>query len=604
MTELENVYAGRVAALRKLMESRGVAACIVPTADPHDSEYVGKHFMCRRWLTGFTGSAGTCVVTRDFAGLWTDGRYFVQAAGELRGSGITLMKMGVSGVPTVEEYLGSHLKAGDVLAFDGRTLTEAYVEKIEKHIPGVLLNPDMDLVGQIWKDRPALPDGEAWILDEAYAGKPAADKIADLRKKMAEVGATVHILTTLDDIAWLFNIRGSDVAYTPVVLAYAMITDREAILFADPGKFTTEVRVYLQTCGVEIRDYNDIYNIASELQGVAVLMEKGRVNSRLWRLIAPNCRIVDAMNPTSRMKAVKNPVEIRNMIACHKKDAVAMIRFIRYLKENAGKKDIDEYEAARYLDSLRAKLPGNLGPSFETISAYGSNAAMCHYEAEEKTAGKILPEGLYLVDSGGQYYEGTTDITRTFALGPVTEEQKKYYTLVLAAHLRLMDTVFIHGARGFILDLAAREPLWRHGLDFDHGTGHGVGYLGCVHERPNNFRWRVVEGTLDSNNGVMEPGMITSDEPGLYIEGVCGIRTESLLLCEEREKTDFGTFLGFEPLTLVPIDKEPIDTDYLTDSDIGLLNAYHARVWKEISPLLTADEQIWLKEATSELKRK
>lgn len=602
--EKKNPCAERVAELRRVMAEKGAAACLIPTADPHDSEYVDRHFMCRRWLSGFTGSAGTCVVTRDFAGLWTDGRYFVQAAGELKGSGIRLMKMGEPGVPTVTEFLAKTLKDGDVLAFDGKTLTEAYVEELEEHMPGVRMNPDVDLVGQIWKDRPPMPDGKVWILDGKYAGKSASEKLADLRAEMAEMGAGVHVLTTLDDIAWLFNIRGGDILYTPVVLAYALITQRDAILFADPAKFPVDVRGYLSACGVELRGYDEIYRTLPGILGASILMEKGRVNSRLWRSVDPGCRIIDAMNPTSRQKAVKNPTEVKNMAACHRKDAVAMIRFIRYLKENVGKTEIDEFQAARLLDGYRAELPGNLGPSFATISAYADNAAMCHYQAAEHTAKKLMPRGLYLVDSGGQYYEGTTDITRTFALGPVTAEEKKYYTLVLASHLHLMSAVCPAGARGFILDYAAREPLWKMGLDFNHGTGHGVGYLGTVHERPNAFRWRVQEKLMDQNNGILAPGMITSDEPGLYIEGVCGIRTESLLLCEEREKTDFGTFLGFSPLTLVPIDKEPIDTDYLTDDDIRQLNAYHERVYREIAPLLGEEDRSWLREATSALVRK
>ena len=590
--------------LRHVMAEEQVSAYLVGTADFHDSEYAGPYFRCREFLTGFTGSAGTAVVTAEEAGLWTDGRYFVQAARELSGSGITLYRMGEPDVPTVEEFLAEKLKKGDVLGFDGRCISEAACEKLEKKLPaGVRFCMDKDLVGRVWPDRPALPQSPVWQLDEKYAGLSAKEKITQVRLAMKMRGSDMHVLTSLDDICWLLNLRGSDIPCTPVFLAFLIMTQEKIRLFADESRIPAEVLQGLAENGVETAPYQSFFEEAGRMSGHAVLLEKGRISAAVWRSLSENNALNDRINPTTFLKAVKNPVECENMRRCHRKDAVAMIRFLRWLEQEVPGGDVDEASAAAHLDKLRMEQEGCLGPSFDTISAYSDNAAMCHYEAPAVGSRKLSPRGLYLVDSGGQYLEGTTDITRTVALGPVTEEEKKYFTLVAVGFLRLMNARFREGVRGLTLDYAAREVLWKEGLDFNHGTGHGVGFLGVVHEGPQAIRFRVREESLERDNAPFAPGMVTSDEPGLYIEGKCGIRTENLLLCVPGPETAFGKFLEFEPLTLVPVDLSVIDVRWMSDEDIEALNRYHRKVYEEIGPLLLPEEQAWLRNATRNIER-
>lgn len=590
----------RIERLRSLMEKRGIDAYLIPTSDFHESEYVGDYFKCREYMTGFTGSAGTAVVTKTEVRLWTDGRYFVQAAKELEGSGIILEKMGQPEVPTVEEYLEQAMPEKGVLGFDGRVVNcgmgETLAEMLEEK--KVTFSFEEDLVGMIWEDRPELSSQPVWILEEAYAGKPAAEKIAELRDEMKKAKATLHILTTLDDIVWLLNIRGNDVPCNPVVLSYAAVTQSEVILFIQEQVLNHEVRSYLSNLGAAVRPYEEVYEFVKSCRNQSVLLEKGKTNFAVCNLLDSSNRVIDSMNPTVMAKAVKNPVEIANMKKAHIKDGVAMTKFICWLKKNIGVIPMDEVSVSDYLEMLR-KDQGCLDLSFSTISAYGANAAMCHYHAEKESCAELKPKGLYLVDSGGQYYEGTTDITRTVALGPVSDEERKHFTLVAMSMLRLGGVKFMHGCRGLNLDYVAREPLWREGLNFDHGTGHGIGYLLNVHERPNGIRWKMVPERQDSC--VIEPGMICSDEPGIYIEGSHGIRTENLILCVEDEENAFGKFLKFEYLTYVPIDLDVIDKDLMDKRDIELLNAYHKAVYEKIAPYLTEEEAQWLKVNTREI---
>ncbi len=591
----------RLNELRRLMEERHMDAYLIPTSDFHESEYVGEYFKCRQFITGFTGSAGTAVVTRDDAGLWTDGRYFVQAARELEGSGFRLQKMDEEGVPTVEEYLADVLPEGGVLGFDGRVvnsrLGEAMEEALEeKH---VTFSCEEDLVGAIWADRPPMSDRPVWILEETYAGKPAKDKIAELRRDMKEARATVHVLTTLDDIVWLLNIRGDDIPFNPVVLSYVVVTESEFYLFINEKTLDGQVRDYLQKLGVTVKPYNDIYGFVKALRKERVLMESSCVNYAIKNSLDSSNKIVDRMNPTVMAKAVKNPVEIENERRAHIKDGVAMTKFIFWLKKNIGVTDMTEISVSDYLEELRRQQEGNLGLSFNTISAYGENAAMCHYAATPESNKTLKPEGLYLIDSGGQYYEGTTDITRTVALGPVTDEEREHFTLVAMSMLRLGHAKFLYGCRGLSLDYIARQPMWERGLNYNHGTGHGVGYLLNVHERPNGIRYKMVPERMDS--AVIEEGMICSDEPGIYIEGSHGIRTENLIVCRKAEKNEYGQFMEFEYLTFVPIDLDALDVSLMEKRDIQYLNEYHRQVYEKISPYLTREEQQWLKEATREV---
>ena len=591
----------RLNELRRLMDERHMDAYLIPTSDFHESEYVGEYFKCRKFITGFTGSAGTAVVTRDDAGLWTDGRYFVQAARELEGSGFRLQKMDEEGVPTVEEYLADVLPEGGVLGFDGRVvnsrLGEAMAEALEeKH---VTFSCEEDLVGAIWADRPPMSDRPVWILEETYAGKPAKDKIAELRRDMKEARATVHVLTTLDDIVWLLNIRGDDIPFNPVVLSYVVVTESEFYLFINEKTLDGQVRDYLQKLGVTVKPYNDIYGFVKALRKERVLMESSCVNYAIKNSLDSSNKIVDRMNPTVMAKAVKNPVEIENERRAHIKDGVAMTKFIFWLKKNIGVTDMTEISVSDYLEELRRQQEGNLGLSFNTISAYGENAAMCHYAATPESNKTLKPEGLYLIDSGGQYYEGTTDITRTVALGPVTDEEREHFTLVAMSMLRLGHAKFLYGCRGLSLDYIARQPMWERGLNYNHGTGHGVGYLLNVHERPNGIRYKMVPERMDS--AVIEEGMICSDEPGIYIEGSHGIRTENLIVCRKAEKNEYGQFMEFEYLTFVPIDLDALDVSLMEKRDIQYLNEYHRQVYEKISPYLTREEQQWLKEATREV---
>lgn len=592
------MIAERLSRLRALMQQKGVGAYYVPTADFHLSEYVNPYFKSRQYLTGFTGSAGTLVVTMDEAALWVDGRYFIQAEEQLSGAPVKLMKMGEEGVPSVLEYL-SKLPEGTVIGLDGRTISAAMALRMEKTLStrNITLEPDMDLVGDIWPDRPPLPNAPVYVLGVDSVGVSAADKIADIRRVLVEKDADAHVLCTLDDIAWLFNLRGGDVECNPVFLSYAIIERDAAYIFADKSKFHACVQEYLRQLNVTLLPYNDIYEFASKYdEGDAILLSTASVNYTLYDKLYDKAIIIDEENPEQLKKAIKNPVEIENMRKAHIKDGLAVTRFMRWVKENVGKEPISELSAAAKMDSLRLETEGNLGRSFSTISAYGPHAALPHYAPTEESNLAVEPRGFLLMDSGGQYYEGTTDITRTIAVGPLTDTEKKHFALVLRSMLRLANARFLYGCRGLNLDILARGPLWDEGLDFKHGTGHGIGYLLNVHEAPNGFRWKIVPERVDSC--VFEEGMITSDEPGIYIEGSHGIRTENLIVCRKGEKNEYGQFMYFETLTMAPIDLDAIDPSYLNDAEKQQLNDYHRLVYEKLSPYMDDGEREWLRKYT------
>jgi Xaa-Pro aminopeptidase len=536
---------------------------------------------------------------QDMAGLWTDGRYFIQAEQQLAGSSVTLFKMGEPEVPTVHQFLEQHLTQGQCLGFDGRTVGAKEADELSGQLgkQGVSISSAEDLVGEIWKDRPALSCEPVWELDVKWCGKSRADKCSEIRSAMEAKGADAFVLTSLDDIAWLLNIRGGDIPCNPVVLSYLVMTKEEILLFANEKAFSPEVTAALAADGVKLQPYDAVYAYVSQIAGdQTVLLCRAKVNSRLVNSIPENVKILDEENLTLLPKAIKTPVEVENEKIAHIRDGVALTKFIYWLKKNVGKIPMTELSVTDHLYSLRAQQENFLGNSFEPIISYGAHAAMNHYSATPETDIPIEPHGFLLADTGGQYYEGTTDTTRTIVMGPTTDEEKKFFTAVLRGTLNLANAKFRYGCRGINLDYLARGPLWELGADFNHGTGHGVGYLLNVHEGPNGFRWKIVPERNDS--AVFEEGMITSDEPGYYVEGAYGIRHENMIVCKKAEETSFGQFLCFEHLTMVPFDLDAIVPEQMTEQERGLLNAYHADVFKKISPYLDAEEKEWLKEAT------
>ena len=588
----------RLDALREQMNEEKIDAYYIPTDDFHLSEYVGDHFKCREYMSGFTGSAGTLVVLKNSAGLWVDSRYYIQARKQLEGTGIQMYRLGEEGEPSVIRYLKDNLKPSMILGMDGRCVPASQGSSMREELSknGIAVNADMDLVGRIWKERPALSASDVWILNEEYSGKSAEDKLANVRKCMEDAGTDIHILASLDDIAWLLNIRADDIAYNPVMLAYAVIKKNEAILFADDSRISREVREYIGKIGFAMSSYNDVYDYCRGIAGEKVLVSRKRINYALDEALrAGDNTIIDRENPTTLAKAVKNETEIANIRRVHIKDGVAVARFMHWLKSSVADGNLNEITAADHQDRLRYETEGNLGLSFPTICAYAEHGAIVHYTATEDTCIPLAPKGLLLVDSGGHYLEGTTDITRTFALGEVSPEEKRDFTLVLKGMLNVAYAVFLKGTTGAHLDILAKAPMWEYGMSFGHGTGHGVGYLLNVHEGPNNISPVV---RADRIPAAIVPGMVTTDEPGLYIEGSHGIRTENELLCVKGEKNAFGQFYRFEILTLAPIDIDAIDMSLMEKKDIERLNEYHARVYRELSPYMNEEERVWLKEYT------
>lgn len=603
----KNEIVQRLQDFRKLMKENCVQYYIVPTSDFHKSEYVNDYFKIREFLSGFTGSNGTLLVTESEACLWTDGRYFIQAEKELQGSTIRLMKMAMEGVPTLIEFLESHVQENECIGFDGRVVSCIFGRQLEKIAKEkkCILKHDVDLGAKLWKQRPDLPCGDILILSDELTGQDTKSKLRAIRDKMREQGTNIHVLTKLDDLMWLFNVRGGDIPCNPVALSYGIITQEEVYFYLQPNSVSEEVKEYLKKNGILLRDYNSFYQEIKEIlcqkDTWRLLLDEDEINYTLYQLAIGNSEVKWDSNPSQLMKAVKNPTELKHMRDVYIKDSVAVTRFIYYIKQQmqrVNREEITEISAAEYLEGLRRKTEGFLDLSFDTISAYRENAAMMHYSATEQSNKTLEPIGFFLVDSGGQYLGGTTDVTRTIALGPLTEEERRDYTLVAAGMLRLLNLKFLKGCAGRNLDIVARQPLWQIGKDYKCGTGHGIGYILNVHEGPQRIS---VSYQKDAKETPFQPGMVVSDEPGVYMEGQYGIRTENVLVCRNWEKTSDGQFLCFENLTFVPIDLDAIDVSYLTQEDRIMLNDYHRKVYEVISPYLDQEECLWLKENTREI---
>lgn len=591
--------AKRVEQLRDQMKQHQVDAYIVPTSDFHETEYVCEYFKARAFMSGFTGSAGTCVFTAEEGKLWTDGRYFIQAQKQLEGSGIDLMRMGEEGVSTIEEYLADVLPKNAVLGFDGRVMNTAMVEKLQEKLKekNITIQCDMDLVGAIWKDRPALPASQTFALEEKYAGKSAADKLTALREEMKRFGADAHIITRVDDIAWLLNMRGHDIPCFPVVLCYALIKADTAVLYMNAKRLSEDLKAEFEQINLTVKGYEEIYEDVKYLEeGCHVLLDKANTNFKIVSSLPAGVQIINQPNPIVLMKAKKNPVELENIRRCHIRDGVAMTKFMYWLKHTVGKETITEISASEKLLAFRKEQDYFIEESFNTIAAYKDHAAMMHYSATKESDVELKEEGMLLVDSGGQYYEGTTDITRTFVLGPISEECRFHFTTALRSMIALAKARFLYGCRGMNLDILARGPLWDLDLDYKCGTGHGIGHVLNVHESPNGFRWRVVPERNDSC--VLEEGMVQSDEPGVYLESQYGIRHENETVVRKGEKNEYGQFMYLETITFVPFDLDGIDASLFTQYERQWLNDYHAEVYAKISPYLNKEECEWLKEAT------
>ncbi len=578
--------------LRAAMKEEGADLCLVPSSDDHGSEYPAPYFEARRFLSNFTGSAGTLAVSADWAGLWTDGRYFLQAERQLAGTGITLYRMGEPGVPSLTEELAARLPEKGRLAFDGRVVSHrlgAELERLAVRKGGGLLLKD--LPGEIWEGRPALPAEPLRELPLSCTGESRISKIFRIREAMKEAGADLHVVTALDEIAWILNLRGNDVACNPVFLSNLVIGEEEAWLFLmRPEAF----REALEAEGIHVLSYEGFYEALPGLcRGRRVLFDSGKLSEQAYRCLKPAASRIDRPDPAVLMKAVKNGTEIQGMKKAHRKDGIALVKFLYWLKNHVGKEPLTELSAAARLEEFRREQEGYIEPSFTTVAAYGPNGAVIHYMPEPETDTPLREEGFFLVDSGGQYLEGTTDVTRTVALGPLTLAQKKHFTAVLKGMLALGSARFPEGCRGVNLDYLAREHLWAMGLDYRHGTGHGVGCFLNVHEEGGSFRWRT-----PPESEILRPGMVISDEPGVYLPGRYGIRTENLVLCKEAEENEYGRFLEFEFLTLAPIDKTAILWEDMRKEDIQRLNAYHSRVREELSPYLEEPERTWLYETT------
>ena len=585
--------------LRRVMQREGIDAWISPSSDAHQSEYPTEYDKCRRFLSGFTGSAGTLLVMKEEAYLWTDGRYFLQAENELKDSGITLMKMGEPGVPTLDELLEEKLKSGEVLGFNGSLLSfsegKVIAGKVVKN--GVKLAIGKEITDEVWTERTKRPHTKVFILEEKYAGKSAAKKISEVRERMK--GRDLLIVSSLSDIAWLTNLRAFDIKCNPLFLSYFILESDKATLFIQEEALSDEVRKYLDENGIDIKPYDNFDENVANIKNKQIIFDEADVSYKTFISISKKenaNKLYSVLSPVTYLKNIKNDIEVLNMKKSHIRDGVYMAKYIYWLKnqvKNGAK--LTEKTASDYLDNLRRGDELFLDLSFPTISGYADNGAIVHYEAEYETAKKLEAKGLCLFDSGATYKDGTTDVTRTISLGENTYEEKLHYTLVTIGMLRLLNTTFKRGAIGVCLDIKAREALWEHGLDYNHGTGHGVGFVNTVHEAPTSIRNKINKDVF--RNLEFEPGMIMSDEPGVYISGKHGIRMEILMTVEDKGEG----FLGFEPLTMAPIDSEPLLVDVMTKKDIEFYNKYQKQVYDSISYGLSEEEKAWLKELTKEI---
>lgn len=592
----------RIENIRDLMKEKNIYAYIVPSSDYHQSEYVGDYFKSREFMSGFTGSAGTLIISMDEAGLWTDGRYFIQAENELKDSGIKLFKMGEEGVPTIEEYLLEKLPKNSTLGFDGRVMSVKEGQSLANKLAfkGINIEYKYDLVNDIWEDRCSLPTEKAFLLGVEYSGEGFSDKLSRIRAVMKEKKATTHILASLDDIAWLFNIRGRDVKSNPVVLSYAVISIDSVYLFIDKNKIGEDIRAELSKENVQIKGYEEVYEFIKNIdENEVVLIDTSKVNYAIYNNIPSNVQKIEERNPSILFKSIKNEIELKNIRNSHIKDGVAFTKFMYWLKNNIGKIEITEISATQKLEEFRREQDKFIEPSFSTIAAYKDHAAMMHYSATEESNYKLEPRDLFLVDSGGQYFDGTTDITRTIALGPIPENVRKDFTNVVRGMIRLSKAKFLYGCRGYNLDILARGPLWEEGIDYKCGTGHGIGFVLNVHEGPNGFRWKVREDIDDSC--ILEEGMVTTNEPGVYVENSHGIRIENEIVVRKAEKNEYGQFMDFEVITFAPIDLDAIDESLILKDEKVYLNNYHKQVYDKISPYLNEEEKQWLKTYTREI---
>ena len=586
----------RVAALRLWMREKGIDAFIFPSTDPHNGEYVPDHWKGREWISGFDGSAGTAVVTAEKAALWTDSRYFIAAEEQLRGTPFVLMRERIAGTPSVAQWLTDVLGTGShCVGLDGMVWAAASVEGLRQELRPLgdfSLVTDFDPLDDIWTDRPAIPQHPIVVHPMEFAGESASSKLSRVRESALALHADAVLVTALDDIAWTLNLRGTDVHCNPVFVAYLLVTQDDAVLFTDAAKVTAEVSGYLREVGVATAGYDQVVNALASLRKGSILLDPMVVNHRLFG--AAGCEVVTASSPIPTMKAVKNEIEMNGYRHAMERDGVAMVKFLCWLEKAIKRGGESEVSIDRKLTALRAEQEGYRGLSFDTIAGYAAHGAIVHYEATEESDAPLLPDGLLLLDSGAQYVDGTTDITRTIALGPVNECQQKVYTLVLKGHIRLQMLKFPDGACGSQLDAIARSPLWEEGLNFLHGTGHGVGSFLNVHEGPHQIRkeWKPAP---------LHAGMTVTDEPGIYVEGEFGVRIENTLLITPYRTTAFGSFLQFEPLTLCPIDTMPIIRELLSDEERTWLNNYHRMVAERLSPHLEGEELQWLRKATREI---
>ncbi len=588
----------RLKLLRVLMSEKKIDAYIVPSEDFHQSEYVGEYFKSREFISGFDGSAGMVIVTPTEAHLWTDGRYFTQAEIQLKGSEFILERQGMKGVKSPIQFLSDTLQDGAILGFDGRCVSvgmgDAYEAVIAEKNGQIIY--DVDFINQIWNDRPALSTEPAFFLEKKYSGEDSKDKVARIRQEMKKFGADTHIISSLDDVCWIINSRGNDVACSPLILSYAVITMDEFHLFVDKNKFNSEINANLETINAKLHDYNDIYEF---VKGIAkdsrVLIDSARLNYALYNNIPKEVKRIDKLNPSQLFKAMKNDVELENIRMAHVKDGIAWAKFMCWIKKNIKDIELTEIEASDKLESYRKEHDTYLWPSFSPISGYREHGAIVHYSATEETNKKLEPASLYLSDTGGNYYEGSSDITRTLALGELNAEEKEHFTLVLKCHANVALAKFLKGTTGHTVDMLAKQPVWERGMDYNHGTGHGVGYLLNVHEGPHSLSYRMNPKRISHP---FMPGMVVTDEPGLYIVGKHGIRIESEMIVNRYMETEYGEFFGFEMCTYVPIDLDAIDVSMLNERERGFLNDYHKLVFDTISPYLEGEEKEFLKEYT------
>lgn len=595
---MSSTIATRIESLRKAMKHEAIHACIIPSSDPHISEYPAEHWKCREWISGFTGSAGTVVITTTKAGLWTDSRYFLQAKEQLQDTEIELFRDGLPGTPDMKEWLLKELPLEGTIGIDGDVFSMAEASGLIRFFSNNQINIDTSFspFDKIWKNRPAVPTNKIFILPEEFSGARAKEKVGQTVSALHEAGANMTIIGSLDAIAWLFNIRGNDIKFNPVAITYAVVSDKETVLFIDPEKLTKEAADYLQGEGIILADYNKIYDYIENVEeGTNILINEGKINYTLFDRIPANHAVIStAIHPVDLLKSIKNNVEIEGFRNAMKRDGVALVRFFIWLEKSLNDgTPVTEMDISRKLREYRSEQDYYYGESFDTIAGYGAHGAIVHYSADEKSNATIEKKGLLLIDSGAQFFDGTTDITRTIAVGETSIQMRCDYTAVLKGHIALARAQFPKGTKGIQLDILARKELWESGLNYLHGTGHGIGHFLNVHEGPQSIR-------MEFNPCPILVGMVTSNEPGVYKTNEYGIRIENLLLTTEKQKTVYGEFYQFETITLCPIDTVPVEKSLLSQQEIDWLNSYHQHVFETLSPLLSEEEKIWLKNKTNE----